>query len=307
MHVHILNDTSSFHAGSLAVIEALKLRCGQGRGVSFSSTPRLEPCPPGAIEACDVLVVNGEGAMQEEAQAWSQPRVLGLMHSLEQAKRMGKRAYLINTVWHRMGSHWGPTLASLDGVAVREPASAHFMFTTTGFLPRIYPDLSLSCPIDPLAPATDFNGTPVMGVIYRHNTPRWRRFTHKHAGFAALPFLGLGGSAEGLNAPANWSSVVRSLQSAELYITGQHHGVLAACKARTPFVACKLHNHKIASLRSWSGFAFPIACSRREIFAAVAWARAHRDAYQRFFDWMERLPAWPGLGDNMPTHQYDEA
>lgn len=295
MKIHIGNDTSTFHAGSSAVIESLKHLIHADEH-TITTTPRTKTCTMEEIENCDILIVNGEGAMQEEKKGWAHFRARKLMMNLNYAKLIGKKAYLVNSLWHRMDEVWDSVLPSLDGVYVREPGSAKQMIQTTHFHPAIHPDLSYSCPLNENAKHIDFNNEPVMGDIYRRNTPRRRRFDHTHRAFKSFPYLGLGGTAVENGITRNWSELVLSLRTAELYVTGQHHGVYAACKARTPFVSFKLYNHKIEALLEWAGIQLPIPQTRRGIFDAIKWAQKNPDPFKRFFDWMEKQPKWPGIG-----------
>ena len=294
MKIHIGNDTSDFHAGSNAVIRALK-HIIHADEHDITTTPRPNPCTQQEIQNCDILIINGEGAMQEERKGWDNFRARKLMMNLTYAKLLGKKAWLVNSVWHNMDDVWASVLPMLDGVFVREPGSAKQMWERNGFQPDMYLDLSFSCPLDEDSKFTDYNKETVIGDIYRRNTPKLRRFDHTHRSFRQFPHLGLGGTAIENDISRDWSELVRSLQTAGLYITGQHHGVYAACKARTPFVSFKLYNHKISALLEWAGIDLPIPETRREIFDAIKWAKKNPDSYNRLFDWMEKQPVWPGL------------
>jgi len=293
MKIHIGNDTSAFHAGSKAVIEALKYLINADSH-DVTSTPRPAPCSDKEIENCDLLIINGEGAMQEEQIGWDNMRARKLMINLCYAKLCGKQAYLVNSVWNNMDNVWGGVLSKLDGVFVREPESQRQMKESTGFLPQVYPDLSYSCPISHVEHFTDYNNEIVIGDIYRRNTPKRRRFDHTHRSFKKMPHLSLGGTSVGTES-GDWSTIIHSLRTAKIYVTGQHHGVYAACKARTPFVTSKLYNRKIESLLEWGGINLPIPQSQKEILKAIKWTYNNRDIFERFFDWLEKQPKWPGL------------
>ena len=102
MNVYIANDTSGFHAGSWAVIASLKHKLVSAGHRIIATTPRPLAPDPRAIEACDAMVLNGEGALQEEALGWDDDRAANLLKGLALAKKSGKKAYLVNAVWHRM-------------------------------------------------------------------------------------------------------------------------------------------------------------------------------------------------------------
>jgi hypothetical protein len=300
MKVYIVNDTSSFHAGSWAVITSLKQKLATERHTIIHTTPR--PLGPERhwIEECDALVVNGEGAMQEESKAWDDGRVTKIMKGLELAKQMGKRAYLVNSVWYRMNRVWGDVLRSLDGLWVREIASQREMEREQGVRPDVFLDLSYSCKLDTSVKGRPLAGRDVVGTFYSRNMARGERFGRYNWQFWGSRHLGLRGTAEHSRRPADWSYVVHSLLGANVYATGQHHGVYAACRARVPFAVFKLYNHKIQGLLEWAGVDIPVAANLKELVEGIRWAKANRDVFDRLFDWMDRQPVWPGLRASHP-------
>ncbi len=297
MNVYIVNDTSSYHAGSWAVIASLKHKLTAQGHTIVHTTPRPLGPEPRWIEQSDATVVNGEGAMQEEAQGWDDHRVTRIMEGLRLAKALGKKAYLVNSVWHRMNPAWGDVLRSLDGLWVREPVSQSEMERDQGVRPDVFLDLSYSCPLDPHAGSTRLTGRDVIGTVYRRNMANGPRFSHRHWRFWGMRHLGLGGESERQRQPGDWSGIVNSLAHANLYATGQHHGVYAACRARIPFAFFRVYNHKISALFQWAGVDIPIAANLSEFLEAIRWAKTHRDVFLRLFDWMDRRPVWPGIGN----------
>jgi hypothetical protein len=301
MRVYIVNDTSSYHAGSSAVMASLRHKLsGQGHTVIHTTPRRVEPQRQW-IERCDALVVNGEGAMQEEAKGWANQRATKIMESLRLAKDLGKQAYLVNSVWHRMNPGWTEVLRCLDGLWVREPISQRQMESEQGVRPDVFLDLSYSCPVCPTAGSKRFAGKDVIGTIYERNMPGFGRFSRFNRHFWRMKHLGLGGTAENKTRPGDWSYIVNSLSGADVYITGQHHGVYAACRARVPFAFFKVYNHKIQGLFEWAGLDIPIATTLPELLDAVRWAKAHQEVFTELFDWMDRQPVWPGLNAHSPS------
>ena len=294
MKVYIVNDTSSFHAGSAAVIASLQQKLAvEGHEVIHASPRPLGP-ERRWIEACDAVVVNGEGAMQEEAKGWDDGRVTKIMQGLELAKELGKRAYLVNSVWYHNTPGWGDVLRSLDGLWVREVASQREMEQEQGVRPDAFLDLSYSCAVDPGVRARNLAGLDVVGTFYERNMADGERFGRFNRHFWRSAHLGLGGSADG-GPVLSWSHVVTSLQGANVYATGQHHGVYAACRARVPFAAFRLYNHKITGLLEWAGVEIPIAANLAELVDSIKFAKENRAVFETLFDWMESRPVWPGL------------
>jgi len=241
------------------------------------------------------FVMNGEGALQEEAKGWEDGRAGMLMQGLKQAKDMGKKVYLVNAVWLNMRPVWGDLLRSLDGLSVREPISQRCMEEEQGVRPDVYLDLSYSCPLDMSKGDGRLAGKDVLGTIYPRNMPDHDKFSGRNWMFWGMKRLRMGGTGDYKEEIADWSDVVNSLRPARLYVTGQHHGVFAACKARTPFAFFKVYNHKIKGVFEWAGVDIPIAEDRRQLREAIRFARENPGVFEKLFDWMEAQPAWPGL------------
>lgn len=301
MRIYLHNDTSSWHAGSRAVMNVLRRKLESGGHEIAHVTPRPEPPVPEWIETCDALVVNGEGTLQEEPRGWYDWRARRILESLSLAKSLGKKAYLVNTVWYRMCPGWGPLLKSLDGLSVREVSSRDEMVSGQAVEPALFLDLSYAHPVAE-GGASDLAGRAVVGSFYRRYMTRGDEFDHMHGAFAGIPRLHLGGVAEqqhDLEAPLpampEWPDLVRRLRGASLYITGQQHGVYLACRARVPFAVFRTHNHKTEGLFRTAGMEFPIAATRADLERNMAWALRHPECFEALFDWMEKQPVWPGI------------
>jgi hypothetical protein len=300
MKVYYANDTQ-FHAGSIAVSVSIINRLHKQGHMIVGSCQRPNGPDPLGLESCDVLVVNGEGTFRDELGPLGEPeRVKRLMDGMEQAKGMGKRVHFINATWYNMLPHWGRILSTLDEVAVREPLSALEMTETMGIYPAVYLDASYYAPTagkDWEYGVPNFKGQVVLGHIYPHNFPD--KLTEKHSVFQKyaanyapmIPFDAQWKQAK----PLIWPEVVHSLRGAALYITGQHHGVYAACKARTPFVACKCNTWKVEGLFGWAGVDIPIVRNAEDVPHCVEWALSNPAEFKKLFDFMERQTEWPGV------------
>ena len=299
LDIYLVNETSSWHAGSAAVMKNIKRKLiNAGHRIAFE-TARPAPMDYTLIEQCDAVVLNGEGALQEEEKFWHDGRARKLLEGLAHAKNLGKPAYLINCVWYHMEPHWGDLLGSLDGLCVREIQSQWEMHRYQGVTPKMYPDLSYSCPLESTEVLDAYRNRYVVGSFYHRYMRAGDQFDHTHEMFSDAVRLSLGGEAEnqdGLGAKpvADWSTVVNNLRVAKLYITGQQHGVYAACKARIPFAVFRVHNHKIEGLFEWCGVDIPIAATRRELSQAITWAEDNCHVFEQLFARLESFSEWSG-------------
>jgi len=290
MKIYYANDTQ-FHEGSVAVSDAIYATLRKQGHTIYAKCVRPNGPNYEILSECDALVVNGEGTFRDEQRQWEPGRQKRLMDGMVKAKEMGLKVHFMNATWCNMTSDWSHALGIADEVAVREPISAREMMETQGIEPDIYLDMSYYAKIEDVPKAYDADNEIILGRLYPHNFPDqlteefevfnpWKKYY--------LPILdpGLG---------YKWSTIVQTLRKAKLYITGQHHGVYAACKARTPFVYCKCNTHKVDGLFEWAGVNIPTVNSARDVVVAVEWALANRLVYDKLFDFMEERVEWPGV------------
>lgn len=289
MRVYYANRTN-FHEGSVAIDQAIWTQLkSQGHEI-WAICDRPNGPEPHALKECDALVVNGEGTFRDELRAWEPGRIDRLMNGMLLAKEWGKRVHFINTVWCNMHNDWSHVLRELDEVAVREVISRDEMAATQGITPAVYLDASYYADVRSES-VFDYRKEIVLGKIYPHNFPD--KLTAGHPIFDPyrknlLPIQDPGWGY-------TWSTIVSSLRSAGLYITGQHHGVYAACVAKVPFVYCKVNTHKVEGLFKWAGVGIPTVRTARDVHHCVRWAFEHPDEYEKLFAFMDSVPRWPGL------------
>ncbi len=264
MRIHVSNCDVDYHAGCAAVAQSIRTILETG---GFSVGVMARHVPLDALSPGDLLLCNGEGTMHG-----NQRRAHLLLNELQAARRLGCRVHLINSVWQNMTSEAGRQLSVLDGVTVREPLSRMEM---QGFCdPQVCPDLAYYCPLR-VTTGIDYAGEPLVGDF----------FFDRHAEvLPGYPRLSL--------TAADWSQLVASIGTASVYVTGRHHGVYAACRARTPFVFHRANTHKVIGLIAWSGVPLPVCPDLAGLADVVNWALRHRSVYERFFDWLDQRRPW---------------
>ena len=292
MNIVIYNDTRPYHCGSEAVMAVLEgvlvaqghtLRGGylnygnlHSKAIEQRGGVARIPISADDLAWCDAVLVNGEGG---GAARWN-------LRAIEGAQRAGKRTYLVNALWpERAHADWTPLLPSLTEIGLRGDISLRYCRNHGAVSASSWLDFSYFLELADSPLFLDFNGSEVFGDFYEAE-PERETLQAAFDGWPCLPML---------PRVCGWDYFVKSLSTASLYVTGRHHGMYAACKARTPFVVYKRENHKILDLFESAGVSIPYPTSRDDLVAAVAWARANRDVYFRLFDWMEAQPVWPGL------------
>lgn len=271
--IKFIGDHSHYHAGSAAVGSYIVKEI-QSMGTLVMGGDY------------DVLIVNGEGSMHHDS-----PTFLKKMAQIQLALDANKKVYLINSVWQHNDPKWNETLHRLNGIAVREKMSHDDLQDRHGVKSQTHIDLSYWSDIDPDAAFTDHDSRTVVGDFY----------SREFEDFVQLKGGPLGKYSYIDMKNISWSSLVLSLKTASLLVTGRHHAVFAACKARTPFVALRGNTHKIEGLISMSGFPILVCESPSEILQAMRWANENQQIYEQFFDWMEQQERF-SLGAFMATH-----
>lgn len=298
MKIFLLNDTANIpHIGCQAVSDAHarllgtaghevidRYFCGELRG--FASTDENNGINAvleneevrSRLEACDALIVNGEGTLHHGAGS-------EYFAFLGAAQRLGKVTAIVNAVFEAH-SGWNGVLSKLDDFCVRdiesfEHAQAH------GFKARLVPDSFL---------AAEFNSESNMDLANQIVVTDWHPARDHDVGETLRHILNcvdgcfyyplLHGMQRRL-----WSGAMADWSSCESIITARHHGVYLAAKARKPFVALPSNTRKIEGLIRAAGAAIPICISPADVLEAFEFASRNLGEYERLFDWLEgQLP-----------------
>ncbi len=193
------------------------------------------------MELCNVVVMNGEGTMHHGT-----PGFHVKMRQLARAQAQGCRTFLVNTVWQDNPLIYDDVLAKLDGLITRGEASGLDLRVNHGMTSISGPDLSYFETIDENAPVFDWSGKTIVTDFWSQELD----FAWLSASFAK----------DWIRADLqkiSWSSLVRSLRTAELLVTGRHHAMYAAVKARLPFVPVRGNSHKFLDLFAENRAAIP--------------------------------------------------
>ena len=264
MRIRLAGDHSVYHCGSAAAFASLRGALSR-RGELVNG------------EDYDELYVNGEGSMHHDSHVMSEK-----MKTLRQAIDSGRPAHLVNTIWQENGGEFDDVLRGLTSICVRETLSQRDLAERHGIPSEWRLDSSFHAELDAAAPVHDWRGRIVITDFFSREHGLWVRISRGSAEQAQYVDM----------RDLSWSSLVASLATARMLMTGRHHAVYAACRARVPFVAVRGNTHKIEGLIAASGLPIPVADTLREVGDNVTWAKANRRVYEELFDWMAEQPAW---------------
>jgi hypothetical protein len=262
LRIRLAGDHSSYHCGSAAVTQTIAAELRRHGEIVTGGD-------------FDVLVVNGEGSMHHGGGAF-----VDKMRLIESATAAGRPTSLINSVWQDNPHDFDSALAKCRQVIVREVLSQREI-AKHGIKAEAVPDLSYFAPIRK-SDAVDLKDGVAMTDFLSHEFGGFVRLRSRWA--ERYPFLDM--------RAMDWSTLVRSLQTARLLLTGRHHAVYAACKARTPFLALAGNTHKIEGLIASARVDIPVFRKFSELKASIQEAENWRSRYDRLFDWFERQGPW---------------
>ena len=287
MRAVVLNETSDWHSGSAAATRALKnLLEDAGHhtvGVVGTFAQSLEAACFETLDMAqaELVVIHGEGTFTHSA-----PRAQAFLNAAMAWKRdSGAQVWLVNTVWQRNGPELAELARYCDRVFAREPDSAAELVRDGVPVDGVFLDLSVleagpACELRPeVRPGSVGFGEGVCGTPLPW-TPE-----------GAVRISLRGDRVAGTLAhylPATWASAIYRIRQVELYLTGEHHGVLAAAIAETPWASLAPNTWKLASLLRWADVTVPLATTPAELeqLARWAWTPDGRRQQERFARWI---------------------
>lgn len=275
MKVLFVNDTSGFHCGSQAACEVIASGLVARGHEILAERTKLQLDLDG-VEACDAVLVNGEGTLHGDS-----PRSIRILQLLEIAQSSGKGTAICNASWFDMGNSHDHVLRRLDRLEVRELLSRDQLRAKHGAESSLCLDASYFHPLR----ARPGHADPARIRMTDLYWPALRGFARPTGGpLARFEFLPM--------EQLDWQSMLDHVGASEILLTGRHHGVYAACRARVPFVALSGNTPKIEGLAAWSGLQLPVTSDVSAVGGLLAGIRRYRGAFDALFDWMEAQPPW---------------
>lgn len=238
----LLNDTSAYHSGCKVVIDSYEFD---------ESIPTKEPLNKIDWKKYDTVILNGEGTMHHSAM-----KAMNLLRALRFAYKAGAKIEIHNTVWQDMVHDYDDVLRRCSKITTREVLS-HNELLKHNVVSEIVPDRSILADV----PYKEYPHVEVYqgGYYYKDQEldepyPRIDIFTD------------------------SWAEIVNRLRHADLLITGRHHEMYAAIKARCRFIAVEGNSWKNRGVAETVGVTLPTTVDE-------ALSGEFDDAYRKIFDW----------------------
>lgn len=195
----LLNDTSGYHYGCSKVIETFEF----DRSVKTNETPNID------FGKYDKVVLNGEGTLHH-----NKPNAIKFLRYLAKAQQAGCETELVNTVWQNMNNDFDYVLSQCNKVTTREVLSRGEMLKH-----GVEAEVELDRSLIPEVEYEEYDHVKVYEGQYFFN----RNVESKYPRIDIFK--------------QNWGEVVNRLRNADVLITGRHHEMYAAIKARCRFIA----------------------------------------------------------------------
>jgi hypothetical protein len=257
----LVGDHQHYHCGSAAVSRYIRATLAE-HGFTVSDRDY------------DVMLVNGEGSM-----CFGCPPFHTKMQRIKTALKQGVSVHLVNTIWQQNPYHYDNLLPKLSSVVTRESLSHRELRTIHGIDSQMFLDFSFFAPLNETGNAPNHEGRVVVTDFAKRRSRDFVRYPNDEFVYTDMRSIA-------------WPDFVLGLKTASVLVTGRHHGVYAALRARIPFVAMPGNSHKIEGLIASANIPIPLVHSFDEIPAAVDRVSSLEPLYRELFDWAEAQPKW---------------
>lgn len=206
------------------------------------------------------------------------------MDLIEKAQLMGKKTFLINTVWMNNPPTYDHILRKVNQIICRDLFSQRDLQSNHGIDSRVAPDLScLSMTslerLNFLNSLEARNNQMIFTDFYSPDFRGWVQYTAcKFKEFKTVDMSKI-----------SWISLLKAVGQSRLVVTGRFHMVCACLLTKTPFIALKSNSHKIEGMLAASDASLPVAESPKDLKHLVEFALEgkYEQSYKMAFSWID--------------------
>lgn len=219
INVLLLNNTENYHNGCKQVIRYFKnhfISCNLSiLGKKHKELPDFKNY--------DLIILNGEGSIHHDSK-----KMIRYLEYMNAASKKNVITMVVNTVWFENSEATTKLLESIDYVSVREISSKNEILKYIDKDIDVTPDLSYFIEV-PYSETKKYN-------IVSGN----KFLPKKQRDF----FYNIGEDTNIDIFSENWEDIVNKLRNSNILVTGRHHEMYAACKARCKFIVLDGNSHK---------------------------------------------------------------
>jgi hypothetical protein len=249
----LLNDTSDYHSGCAEVVKNIQFDKSV-KSVTKKTADTLQKYK--IPEGTTLVILNGEGTMHHD-----QPAALAWLEVLARAQNKGIETWLVNSIWQEMDQTCADIIKRCTKVEVREILS-HLALAEQGVDSKIAPDRSIRSDV-PLAK---------------------RKYQQVYKGQSALFQKPIAGNYPEIDIfKDDWNDIVNRLRNSDLLITGRHHEMYAAIKAKCRFII-------VGDINSWKNEGLIQTCSELPMDITIEDALSGKwdSEYDKIFRWCNK-------------------
>jgi len=267
----ILNNTSNYHYGCKKVIQYLVSdlqNCGYTDiTLVGQKTREIQEARRICYEA-DLVVLNGEGTMHSTAlKQRDTPNTL--LENLTAVNQRGIKTALINTVWQNMKIEDSTAYAIENSYISCRETYSHKQLKIINSNADIHLDLSYFVEVPYFETK---QSDKLIGRFFKRPDSKQKNLDIFEE---------------------DWDTIVNKLRQASWLITGRHHELYAACKARCPFTILSSNTWKNEGLLATANVDIPFFNSLlkdKEFDSAILKCQDFMNEYNKLFNWMENQP-----------------
>ena len=239
----LLNDTSDYHNGCKAVVKSYQFD-------HSIKTKEIRLMNKINYSEYDLVILNGEGTMHD-----SGITPMNFMRALRNARNAGCEIQIHNTVWQNMVHDYDDVLKECSEITVREVLSQREM-QKHGVEAKIAPDRSVL--IDVPYQEYEYNKVYQGQFLHCYDAP--------HEYYPRIDVFN-----------QSWEEMVNRLRHSEVLITGRHHEMYAAIKARCRYIAEEGNTWKNRGIAETVGATLPTTVDE-------ALSGEYDEEYKKVFD-----------------------
>jgi hypothetical protein len=270
--VYFLNDTRRVHAGCHAVVRSLCQALRDTNIIHFHKVGS-QKLSKRHFDQADIIFANGEGTIHHRSDHGR-----FILETLRMAQSLGKRTFLVNSLFQEELPYFSDVFENLDFLSVREPESERLAIENGG-RPHLFVDSSVWVRNLPGRAKLKLDDV-IKGKIH------WQ-CAHNQA----LDFLPLRRAiVPKYYHLCNYEDFIASLTKCRVYVTGEHHGVFAAGLAGIPFVPIASNSFKIESVLEWANVDIPLCRTEDEIADSIAKVEQRRAEFDKFHSFVISAP-----------------
>jgi exopolysaccharide biosynthesis predicted pyruvyltransferase EpsI len=268
MKIFLINNCEKYHAGSLQVTNFFR---DEFKNYNLTILKSFKKLGSYNLLDFDVVVANGEGTMHDDA-----PRALQILNILKEAKQLGIKTLLVNSVWHNNSKETTELLKFVDYISVRE------ILSKKEILKYINKDIDVNIDLSYFSK-----------ISFESNNKKFNLVAGNRYEDGNKPKIASIGEDTSIDIfSQSWNDIIKILKRSRILVTGRHHEMYAACKAECPFIILEGNTHKNSGFLKTMNCNIPVLptnASNEEILKILKNINEYNNEYIHLFSSLSKI------------------